>query len=83
MSEHWVEYHEGKKAFDRTKSPEQLLPYNLNGVDRARALQWLEGWKAAKRDNDDDDDDAGGGGSGGGGWPSTTGNPSGGGRWNG
>ena len=79
MSEHWTEYYEGMRAFDRTKRPEQKLPYNLNGVDRARALQWLEGWEAAKREDEDDDDD---GGRGPAGWPSTTGNPSGGGRQN-
>jgi len=75
---HWPEYYEGMKAFDRRKDPWGECPYNLNSVDSARHLQWMEGWEAAKQNDDDDDD----GGKGPGGWPSTTGNPSGGGRQN-
>ena len=50
--------------------------------------EWEKGWKEADAiinvsHGDDDDDDHGSSGKGPGGWPSTTGNPSGGGRDNG
>lgn len=56
MADKWPEYHEGMRAYDRTKSPEQKLPY-WNWVDQARRAQWLEGWKAAEREAEDDDYD--------------------------
>ena len=59
QDKHWLEYYEGKKAFDRTKLPDQKRPY-WSVVDSERARQWLEGWEAAKLEDKKADRDDGG-----------------------
>ncbi len=54
MNDRWQEYHEGQNAYDRTKDPNLQCPYSSQ-VDAARAMEWKEGWEAAKREDEDGD----------------------------
>lgn len=74
------EFKEGYRAFRPGQDPAAHNPYPWSNSEWWRHEAWDKGWNAASQDDDDDDYDDDGPGAG---WPSTTGNPSGGGRQNG
>jgi hypothetical protein len=74
------EYKEGYRAYKPGYKPQQFNPYPWTNHEWWRHEAFNKGWKAAEEGSNDDDYDDGGKGPAG--WPSTTGNPSGGGRQN-